>query len=345
MDRDSMHGDPATDPGPSKPDAIIDRDAAWNRLTATAADPGSRHHHLHGPRGTGKTLLARHAIDTLPDTRLACYVSCIQNDTQYKVLKHLYEAVTNGEIASGYHTSQLQDRLADRLVSRPTVIVLDEVDFLLVNDGSDLLYYLTRIADDALSVITVSANHPDLSTVVDERTYSSLQPQRVAVDPYTEQEAGQILRYWARDALDRINLSEAAISTITARTTDIRLGLHWLAAALTRADTDLTAAMVTDAWSDAVDRYRNTLLSDFTRHHHAVLDAIKQLSTHWEAVHSGHIYDRYTILCREGEYEPLSTRRVSDFLTHLELLSLIDVDHYHGGRHGKTRKIRLRHPD
>jgi Cdc6-like AAA superfamily ATPase len=39
----------------------------------------------------------------------------------------------------------------------------------------------------------------------------------------------------------------------------------------------------------------------------------------------------------------MSTRRISDYLTHLELLGIINVDHHDGGAEGKTRILRLQH--
>lgn len=333
-------GGASMDSETSKPDSIIDRDAEWNQLTTIATNPGVRHLHLYGPRGTGKTLLAEHAVQELPDTGTACYVPCLTYDTQYKVLQQLFETVTNEEVASGYHTSQLQDRLADQLASRPAVIVLDEVDFLLVNDGSDLLYYLSRIADGSLSVITISANHSDLSKVVDERTYSSLQPRDLSVAPYTEQEAAHILRYGTRHACDHTGVSEAALTAITTQSTDIRFGLHWVAAAL-REDDDLTAELIRHVRSEAVQRYWETLLTDFSPHHDTLLDAIDQLTTETTNIQSGTVYERYTELCWETGHDPLTTRRISDYLTHLELLGIIDVDHHYGGKEGKTRLIQL----
>jgi len=65
-----------------------------------------------------------------------------------------------------------------------TVIILDDVDFLLQKDGDGLLYYLSRTKD--VSLVVVSSNHADPSSVLEERTYSSLHPRKASIEPYTD---------------------------------------------------------------------------------------------------------------------------------------------------------------
>ncbi|MFB6199859.1 MAG: hypothetical protein ABEJ83_03195, partial [Candidatus Nanohaloarchaea archaeon] len=45
--------------------------------------------------------------------------------------------------------------------------------------------------------------------------------------------------------------------------------------------------------------------------------------------------------CTAYDEEALSNRRISDYLQHLELLNLVEVDYYYGGEKGKTREISL----
>lgn len=342
-----MHGDTETDvseppDGGSPPEAIHDRRSEWESITPLISEPGSGNLHFHGPRGTGKSVLAQRAIEALPPTVTACYIPCTVYATQYQVLGKLYEELTDEKMTGGYHTSQLQLELSDLIKGLDIVIILDEVDFLLLNDGSDLLYYLTRIGSSSMSIVTISANYANLSTVVDERTYSSLLPQSVVFEPYTARQAARIISRRSHHALHEMNASRRALKEITSETTNIRHGLHWLAAALKQAGDGLTEKAVVDMRMSAFNSYWDSLLADFTEHHRLLLDSIKEIAEDGNQVRAGQVYENYGSLCQRMENASLTHRRISDFMKHLELLGVIEADYYYGGSEGKTRKIQLR---
>ncbi|EMA39162.1 Cdc6/Cdc18 family protein [Halobiforma nitratireducens] len=318
------------------PPAILHRTDERNVLHRALTDP-TQHLYLHGPRGTGKTLLVRDALD-------ACapafhYLSCIPHDTQYKVLAELYARITDTDLSPGYHTAQLQQRLAQALHDT-RIIVLDDLAFLLVNDGSDLLYFLSRLHRQTdLHIIGISAVHPGLTAVLDERTYSTFRPHRIALSPYTEDQVYRILEQRVDAALPSKTVDTAALEYIAATTVNLTVALHWLACAVAQRD-EITVGAVQAVEQDAVRRYRDARLTPFTRHHKMLLAVIEHLTVDTETVTTGTVYEQYTAHCTEQGDDPLTSRRISDYLTHLELLGLIDVTHHDGGRTGKTREIR-----
>jgi len=323
------------------PDALVNRDEETVRLIDVLSTPGS-HIHVYGPRGTGKTLLTRNTLDDPTVDADTCVLSCTRSDTQYKVLAQLADTLTGTDIGSGHHTAQLQDHLADHLSDTALVIVLDDIDFLLANDGNDLLYYLSRLGHDALTIVTLSAAHSDLSAVIDERTYSTLQPKQLTLNPYTITETYRILDQRARTALSRDHpFPKDALSTIAMDTANISLGLFWLHTAADAADDRITEDLVHNVRSDAVQRYRHHLLTDFSPHHQLLCDAINSLTDDTDPVHTGTIYDRYETRCRSDGRESLTTRRLSDYLKDLERLGIIQADYHYGGAEGKTREIQL----
>lgn len=329
--------------GHQSPESFIDREEERATVTQVMTEPHPQHLYLYGAHGTGKTRLVRHALDNVPGSVTTCYLSCIRFDTQYRVLNQLSTTLTGESVSSGYHTTRLQRRLTDAL-SGSVIIVLDDIDFLLLNEGNDVLYFLSRLDHDQLTVVALSANHSDLRTVIDERTYSTLQPHCLTIEPYPASTRYQILAARARHLFPRGEpFPKSALATIAGATPNLAFAFHWLQAALDAADTTLTDDTVTEVYDDAVRRYRATLLDDFTPHHHRLLTAIRHLVEEQESgtVHSGQIYDQYQELCRESDQEPLTTRRVSDFLKHLELLNIIEADYSYGGEDGKTRRIRL----
>lgn len=300
--------------------------------------------HLQGPRGTGKTCLAQRALRDLPDEVTTCYVPCTRCDTQYKVLKRLYRAVTGEAVGSGYHPSDLQRTVDDRTDVGRAVVVLDELEFLLQNDGDDLLYFLSRLAPATkIGIVTVSASTTGLDTQLEERTYSSLASRQVTLEPYTAEAVFEILRERAQQALAPRSLHREALTYITSSTQNAALALAWLRHAAHVADDVVTEDLVADVESAAYEEYLGALLEDFSGHHELLYRAIVELvGEDGEPVQSGAVYGRYSDLCDANSDEPLSNRRISDFLKHLEFLGVITVEYHYGGSKGKTREIRLR---
>lgn len=328
---------------PTTPPAeIVEREAELETLAEMFdEDTEARLQNLHvsGPRGTGKTTILRQFLETLPATVTTCYLSGISHNTQYKALEHLYTQLSGTKLGPGHHVAEIQRRI-DEQTTLPTIIVLDEVDFLLRNDGDDLLYFLTRL--DKTAVITVSANRTSLQPVLDARTYSSFQPQVLRVEPYLPAAAARILADRARNALRPQSLHRAALSQIAQTTQNITLGLIWLREAAETADDRITPDTVQAIKETACHEYVLHLLADFTPHHRRLYEAIarlEQVSDHPPT--TGTVYREYCDHCEAADIVPLSERRVSDFLTHLELLDIIDATYHYGGAEGKTREISL----
>jgi orc1/cdc6 family replication initiation protein len=344
---------PLKNPAPLNPDylpeeftARNDEQAALKTTFSNVTDRSARNLHLHGKRGTGKTHLTISLLQELPKSVNTCYIPCNQYNTQYKALKQLYQTVTGETIKNGYHTSKIQRKIRDRTQAVETVVVLDEIDFLLLNDGNDLLYYLSRLEND-LSIITVSSQTTDPRKTLEERTYSSLQPEKISFEPYTGETTYQILVDRAQKALKPQTLQRQALTYITSTTNNPQLGLFWLRYAAENTENAITESVVQSSQESGYNAYINYLLEEFTSHHHLIYEAIQQLSDEIpddETVRTGWVNQRYQRLCMSTDTEPLSNRRISDYIKHLELLDLINVEYYYGGNKGKTREIELNKP-
>lgn len=322
------------------PQHVINRAYEQDVLQETVAAHRPASLYVHGPRGTGKTLVARTVLDRVDDTVDAYHVPCTVYDTQYKVLKRLYGRLSHEQVENGYHTAQLQTRLSD-LLTRDTVLVLDDIDFLLENDGNDLLYYLSRL-EERPSVLALSSYHTDLLAVLDERTYSSLHPRHVSFQPYSEDTFCRILSQRVDRAFTPRSVDQDAIYALASATTNLQLALQWLEVVAHHASERITEDLIWETKTTAVQQYWDVLLQEFTIHHHLLLESITQLADGGHhPVYSGEVYDRYEDVCQSTGQKPLSQRRASDFIRHLELLGIIKADYYYGGEKGKTREIRL----
>jgi len=324
---------------------IVNRSEEYEALKTGLGELQAGNLYLHGPRGSGKTLITRTVLEEISNHVNTHYIPCTLYDTQYKVLRQLYHRLTDDPINDGYHTAQLQNRVKSALADRTTVIVLDEIDFLFENDGNDLLYYLSRLTSpDNLCLVGISANHPDFTTIADERTYSSLQPFTLNFEPYTQQEAYNILVNRVRSTRT-VNLPQVrAIQYVANVTSNMRFGLHWLAWAAKQEPT-LTEETLQSCQHESLRVYWDILLSEFSTHHHMFLDAINELSIAYEdPIPAGDIYEQYKHYCGNSDTDPLSNRRISDYINHLALLNIITINHQEGGSDGNTRWIQLTSP-
>ncbi|RCU47016.1 AAA family ATPase [Haloplanus salinus] len=337
------------DPAPLQlnyvPDEFQDRENEASSLKASFAggeEAPLPNLHVHGPRGTGKTQAVNSVFNDLPKRVSKAYVPCHRYDTQYKALKQICKAFSQ-DVNDGHHTSELQRRVGEQAEVMKTVVILDEIDFLLLNDGDDLLYFLSRLENsDNISVITISSNTEKLESLIEERTYSSLQPRRIGFEPYTGGELYQILAERAKNALASRSLQREALTYIASSTSNVDRGLTWLRYAAKNADNTITEELIREVEASAYQEYVNYLLDDFTEHHYRVYEAVFEASEEGEnSVRAGEIYEMYQDLCRSTEQEALSNRRVSDYIKNLELLDIVQADYYYGGEKGKTREVEL----
>ncbi|ERH00196.1 MAG: orc1/cdc6 family replication initiation protein [Haloquadratum sp. J07HQX50] len=293
---------------------------------------------LHGPRGTGKTLLTRQLITQLEDDIQHHYINCIHHNTEHKALRKLHTSITGENTPQGFHTSKLQRKIEKQLKHTRHLIVLDEADFLLQNNGNSLLYYLSRINKPSnLGTIIVSAHTASLQSQIDERTHSTLQPQRIGTEPYTSEQVYQILSQRARQSLEPTSLHHEALTYLASATQNTKLGLHWLRHTAQNTDQPITEQTLKQTQKQAHHHFTERTLSYHTDHHRTLYKAIRDFDDY--PVNSGQTYTKYREHCRKQNLEPLSNRRISDYIQHLKLHGLIETKAHHGGKHGKTKEI------
>ena len=157
--------------------------------------------------------------------------------------------------------------------------MLDEIDFLLLNDGNDLLYYVSRFDESGnTSIVAISSNQTELHSELEERTYSSLQPQNMVFEPYDPEQVYRILAERARNALKPQSLHREALTYISSRTWNISVGLRWLRTAAERVNDSITVEMVEKAQPIARRRCVDSQLDSFTPHHKLLFQSLMELT-------------------------------------------------------------------
>jgi len=340
MENNSLIQEPETLQTSYRPTDFVDRESEQRQLEQL--QNSMRNLFLHGSRGTGKTHLLLNQIEQLSPSINTCYIPCKRCSTQYQALKQIYCSVTGENVGNGYHTSKLQREIEERTTEVEIIVVLDDIDFLLLKDGDSLLYKLSRTNPENLAVVLTSSQKSDLAEVLEERTYSSLQPFRIGFEPYTAEEAYQILRKRAQNALKPKTLHKNALTYIASTTQNINKGLTWLKTAANQSDSRITEEQVKQTRKQAYQTYTGQQLQYFSSHHRLLHQTIEELEKeHGKPIQTGKIYQRYKELCQSYSEDSVSNRRLSTYLKHLELLNLINAEYHYGGQKGKTREIHL----
>ena len=80
------------------------------------------------------------------------HVNCRKKQTNFLVLLHIIHELDPHFPSRGYSSEELMETLLGILENRglSLLLCLDEVDFLVTKNGSDLIYSLVRISDDKI---------------------------------------------------------------------------------------------------------------------------------------------------------------------------------------------------
>ncbi len=130
---------------------------------------------IYGKTGTGKTAAAKFAMKQLEEAasnkelRIRTeYIRCTDYTTEYQVIAKLcqqmgrdvpYRGWTKAEVVNTFRDILKSNLYGNKMI---LIVVLDEIDILLKNDGDGILYTLTRT--DNVSILSIS-NYVDFKKI------------------------------------------------------------------------------------------------------------------------------------------------------------------------------------
>ncbi len=343
------------------PDELPHRDEQISKISSILAPllRGEKPNNIfiYGLTGTGKTAVVKYVLLKFKEyaTKIGrdfnySYVNCRYDDTTYRVLAKLAEGIGVKIPFTGLSTSEVFNRIITALDSLSTslVVVLDEIDFLVKKRGDELLYRLTRINEELKgSKITIIGVTNDVKFMerLDPRVKSSLGEEEVIFPPYDAIQLEDILLHRASKAFKPGVLDEGVISlcaSIAAKEHgDARRALDLLRVSGELAEREGASKVV----RDHVLRARMEIERD------RVAEVIKTLPLHGKLVllslainpggTTGEVYNIYRDICKSLAVEPVTQRRVSDIISELDMLGIINTRIVNRGRYGKTRVINL----
>ena len=319
---------------------------------------------IYGKTGTGKTATVRYVTNILESTCrkkgincLIHYVNCKLIDTHYRVLASIARALGKNVPMTGWPTDQVYEVVRTTIdkTTQTAIVVLDEID-KLIKKGDEVLYTLTRINAELerskVSLIGIT-NDLKIKNLLDPRVLSSLGEEEIVFPPYNADQLKDILAQRAALAFYDDILDEDVIPYCAALAAqehgDARKALDLLRVSAEIAEKEGSIRVIKEHVKKAIKKIE-------TDH---VVEAVRTLPTQSKILllgmiilkengrdkfTTGEIYTIYKSLCKKIGIDILTQRRISDLISELDTLGLINSIVISKGRYGRTREIKLGNP-
>ena len=233
-------------------------------------------------------------------------------------------------------------------------LALDELDFFIQQNGPDLLYALTRSAEElgALGRISLIAIARDQSFLrsLDAATQSTFMHNVVGLDKYSAPQLVDIMNARVKEAF-RVGVVEedavALIADIAARWGDARLALELLWRAGVLADEEnknrVTPEHARRAKAEVYPEVQKEVLKDLQPHEQLVLLALaRRLKISGQAYAlTGELERAYCVVCEEYDEQPRGHTKLWEYLKRMEGLGLVDTQPSGKQLRGQSRKVSI----
>ena len=278
------------------------------------------------------------------------YIRCTDFTTEYQVIARLcqqmgqdvpYRGWTKAEVINAFRNLFKKNVFGNDLI---LIIILDEIDILLKNDGDGLLYTLTRT--DNVSIASIS-NFVDFKQFIKPRVRSSLRDREIVFPPYNAQQLVDILQERSKLSFNDDVLHDEVIPLCAALAAkeegDARYALDLLRTSGELADEKGTEVVYEEYVWEAKDQIEHNKVTDIVMtlpsQQQKVLESLIYLTKRKEEITSGRLYDVYKDITKG---DSVSYRRIFDFINELEMLGLISTKTVSRGRgKGRTNLITL----
>ncbi|RQH00904.1 AAA family ATPase [Natrarchaeobius oligotrophus] len=239
---------------------------------------------------------------------------------------------------------------------RVVVIMLDEIDKLVEKSGDDTLYNLSRmnseLENSRVSIIGIS-NDLKFTDFLDPRVKSSLGEEEIVFPPYDANQLRDILQHRSEVAFKSGALSDDVIPLCAAFAAqehgDARRALDLLRTAGELAERAQAETIVEEHVRQAQDKIELDRVVEVVRtlptQSKLVLFSIIMLEKNGvHSINTGEVFNIYKRLCEEIDADVLTQRRVTDLISELDMLGIVNAVVVSKGRYGRTKEISLSVP-
>ncbi|MGM0606561.1 MAG: Cdc6/Cdc18 family protein [Halobacteriota archaeon] len=239
---------------------------------------------------------------------------------------------------------------------RVVVIMLDEIDKLVEKSGDDTLYNLSRmnseLQNSRISIMGIS-NDLKFTDFLDPRVKSSLGEEEIVFPPYDATQLRDILQHRADISFKPDALSPDVIPLCAAFAAqehgDARRALDLLRTAgelAERGQTDtVTESHVRQAQDKIeLDRVVEVVRTLPTQSKIVLFSIILLEKNDVQNINTGEVFNIYKRICTELDTDVLTQRRVTDLISELDMLGIVNAIVVSKGRYGRTKEISLSVP-
>ena len=349
------------------PEVILHRDSEQEKVTQSLIPilKKSRPSNLlvYGKPGTGKTLVVRKVLSKIQNrvekTQFPIklvYTNSKDETTLYGLLVSFGRQLGLEEQdlpTTGLAISEVFKRLLKAINQGKLniVFVIDEIDYLaylVSKTGKDILYQLTRangrLTEGSLTLVGIS-NDLTFKERLDPRVISSLGEEEIVFTSYSVEQIRKILENRIQKAFIKNAVEEPAMNLCAAMAGrehgDARRALDLMRVAGELAEREQSETVnenhIRGASQKIEENKEVAALQSYPLHEKLLIIAVMKTS----GLSTGEIYTTYKNLCRVVGQKELTTRRVTQMLSEVELSGIISGRIIHQGIHGRTKKFKL----
>jgi cell division control protein 6 len=290
--------------------------------------------------------LADHGFDSLRDAR-----------ERVRELQE-YQETQESVPMTGWPTDRVYSEFFDAvdLYQRVLVIMLDEIDKLVEKSGDDTLYNLSRMNSDLersrVSIIGIS-NDLKFTDFLDPRVKSSLGEEEIVFPPYDATQLNDILKQRSEIAFRESSLDEEVIPLCSAFAAqehgDARRALDLLRTAGELAERTQADRIQEDHVRQAQEKIELNRIVEAVRtlpqqSKIILLSIIKLEERDVNPINTGEAFNEYKRICQAIDCDVLTQRRVTDLISELDMLGIVNAVVVSKGRYGRTKEISLSVP-
>jgi archaeal cell division control protein 6 len=323
---------------------------------------------LYGKTGSGKTCVSLYVMNQIEEmskkTNLEiklCYLNCKLKkvaDTEYRLIAELARSVGEDIPPTGLPTDQVYHLFLKKIDKKEQllILILDEIDQIVKKAGDGILYNLTRLNSELkncqLSIIGIS-NDLMFTEGLDPRIKSSLGEEELVFPPYNALQLQDILRDRSSIAFRESAIGQGVIEKCAAYAArehgDARRALELLRVAGDLTERSSETKILVEHLDDAEEKIEKDRVLDLVKiqpkQFQLALYAILGTCNGSRKNFTGEVFDFYSGCCKKVGLLPLTQRRISDIISELDMLGIINAKVISKGRYGRTREISVAIPE
>ncbi len=285
------------------------------------------------------------------------HVNCRKKQTNFLVLLHIIHELDPHYPSRGYSSEELMETLLGILEDRglSLLLCLDEVDFLVTKNGSDLIYSLVRISDDKIDrrgkiSLALIVRDSTFRRHLDPSTISSIPFNTIYLEKYSVPQLQEILELRASEAYHRGTVSTDSlnfIAEIAGPWSDARYAIELLWRAGKQAEMRNSMIILPDhvrhACASIHPAVQRELLEDLPSHNLFLLLGISRELSRNNTPYSSikEIEESYLLVCEEYNTTPRGHTQVWQYIRNLCNWGILTAKVVSQGIKGRTTFISL----